>query len=351
MDRRTLLKAGFVTTAAGLLVPTGALTDSAEAAPRVGRVLARNMVVPWGIAFLPNGDALVGERNSGKIWRVRKTGGRRLVGRVGVYRGGGGEGGLLGLALSPTFRRDRWVYAYLTTSRDNRIVRMRYRDGRLGPRRLVLRGIPSSTSHHGGRLLFHGGLLYASTGDAGDRWLAQNKSSLAGKILRMTPDGRVPRGNPFGNYTWSWGHRNVEGIAFDGRGNLWASEFGEDRWDELNRIVRGGNYGWPGSEGGDGPGGRRDPLARWRPANCSPSGVAVAGQWAYLGGLRGQSLWAVKIAGANRGVRRRFLHERFGRIRTVQRAPDGSLWITTSNRDGRSDSPHALDDRVIRIRV
>lgn len=354
MDRRTLLKAGLATTAGGLLVPAAdGLVEGAEAAPRVQRTLAKNLAVPWGIAFLPNGDALVGERDTGAVFRVSRRGGRRRVGTIpiGAMHAAGGEGGLLGLALSPRFRRDRWVYAYVSTSSDNRIVRMRYRDGRLGPRRVVLAGIPMAGHHNGGRLAFHGGLLYASTGDAGNSSLSQDRGSLAGKILRMTPDGRVPQGNPFGNYTWSWGHRNVEGIAWDSRGRLWASEFGQDTWDELNRIVRGGNYGWPRSEGGDGRGGNRDPFARWSPADCSPSGVAVAGDWAFLGALRGQALWAVKVTGPGRGRRRRFFHERFGRIRTAQKAPDGSLWITTSNHDGRSDSPHRNDDRVIRLRL
>lgn len=354
MDRRSLLKAGLATTAGGLLVPTtGALTVEAAAAPRVTKVLARNLSTPWGIAFLPNGDALVGERDSGRVHRVRRGGGRRVVGRLEVtsQKASWGEGGLLGLALSPTFRRDGWVYAYISTPSDNRIVRMRFANGSLGRVRVVLAGIPTNTHHNGGRLAFHRGLLYASTGDAQDGSLAQDRRSLAGKILRLTPDGGVPDRNPFGNYTWSYGHRNVEGITFDGKGNLWASEFGDDRRDELNRIVRGGNYGWPHAEGGDGRGGYRDPLTTWSPEDCSPSGVAVAGGRAFLGALRGRALWAVRLHGPHRGRRVRYFHERFGRIRTVQKAPDGSLWITTSNHDGRPSSPHPNDDRVIRLQL
>ena len=354
MDRRTLLKAGLATTAGGLLVPTAVgLNESAEAAPRVVKTLAHDLATPWGIAFLPNGDALVGERDSGRVHRVRKTGGRHQVGRLRVRseKADWGESGLLGLALSPSFRNDHWVYAYLSTASDNRIVRMRLNNGSLGRPHVVLAGIPTNTHHNGGRLAFHGGLLYASTGDAENGNLAQRRGSLAGKILRMTPDGRVPRGNPFGNHTWSFGHRNVEGIAFDSKGNLWASEFGEDRWDELNRIVKGGNYGWPYAEGGDGRGGYRDPLTKWRPENCSPSGVAIAGGRAYLGALRGHALWAVRLYGPDAGRRVRYFHERFGRIRTVQKAPDGSLWITTSNHDGRPSPAAPHDDRVLRVVV
>ena len=355
MDRRTLLKAGLATTAGGLLVPAAeGLTVAAAAAPRVNKVLARNLRTPWGIAFLPGGNALVGERDSGRIHKVRKTGGRRLVGRLDVnsQKANWGEGGLLGLALSPQFRRDRWVYAYLSTRNDNRIVRVRYRDGRLGRPRVVLAGIPTSVHHNGGRLVFGpDGLLYASTGDAEDSSRAQNKGSLGGKILRLTPDGEVPRGNPFGNYTWSYGHRNIEGITFDGKGRLWASEFGEKDVDEVNRIRKGGNYGWPYVEGRDGRGGYRDPLATWQTEDCSPSGVAVANGHAFLGALRGRCIWSVRLDGPQRGRRRRHLAGDFGRIRTLQKAPDGSLWMTTSNHDGRPSTPHPDDDRVIRLRL
>ncbi|HET6627815.1 MAG TPA: PQQ-dependent sugar dehydrogenase [Nocardioidaceae bacterium] len=355
MERRTLLKAGLATTAGGLLVPmVDGLTVAADARPRVAKMLARDLRTPWGIAFLPGGSALVGERDSGLVYRVGKRGGRRRVGRVRVHsqRAAGGEGGLLGLALHPEFRRNHWLYAYLSTRDDNRIVRLRYHDGSLGRPHVVLAGIPTGVHHNGGRLAFGpDGLLYASTGDAEHPTRAQNRRSLGGKILRLTPEGDVPRGNPFGNHTWSYGHRNVEGLAFDSRGRLWASEFGEKDVDELNRIRRGGNYGWPFEEGGDGRGGYRDPLATWQTENCSPSGIAVARGHAFLGALRGRCLWSVRLDGPRRGRRRRYFTGDLGRIRTVQAAPDGSLWITTSNHDGRSSTAHPNDDRVLRVRL
>lgn len=320
----------------------------ADAAPRLGKVLATGLEVPWGLAFLPNGDALVSERMSGRVWRVRKTGGRRLVGTIPTDAAG--EGGLLGLAVHPQFARGKnWVYAYVTTATDNRIVRMRFARNRLGRRRVVLAGIPKGHTHNGGRLMFGpGGMLFASTGDAGDTSLSQDRSSLAGKILRMTPTGKVPKRNPYGNYTWTYGHRNVQGLVIDDKGRFWASEFGQNRLDELNRIVKGGNYGWPVVEG-RGPG-YRDPFVTWTTAECSPSGIATAKGWAYVAALRGRSLWAVKLNGARRGRKVRLVEGRLGRIRTVERAPDGSLWITTSNRDGRG-TPGPHDDRVIRVRV
>lgn len=355
MERRTLLKAGLATTAGGLLVPTlDGFTASAEAGPlRVAKVLARDLRTPWGITFLPDGSALVGERDSGRVHRVGRNGGRRPVGRVAVHsqRENSGEGGLLGLAVSPTFSRDSWLYAYISTRSDNRIVRMRVTGGGLGTPQVVLAGIPTNVHHNGGRLAFHGGLLFASTGDAENGSLAQDRGSLAGKILRMTPDGTVPQDNPFGNFTWSYGHRNVEGITFDAKGRMWASEFGEKRYDELNRIVKGGNYGWPRSEGRDGRGGGRDPLAQWATDVCSPSGVAVVQGRAFLGGLRGRCIWAVRLDGPQKGRKVRYFHNRFGRIRTVAKAPDGTLWMTTSNHDGRPSTRHGDDDRIIRLRV
>jgi len=346
LGRRTLLAA----TAAAPLGATLLTGSAAEARPRVGTVLARRLEVPWGLDFLPNGNALVAERGSADVHVVRRTGGRRRIGTVGGVDAVG-EGGLLGLAVSPTFRRDRWVYFYLSTGSDNRIVRLRYVDGRLRDRELVLAGIPIGTIHNGGRLAFDPeGLLYAGTGDAERPELAQDTASYGGKILRMTPTGEVPAGNPFGNHVWSLGHRNVQGLGWSRDGRMWASELGQSARDELNRIRKGRNYGWPEVEGGDGKGPYADPYATWAPSVCSPSGVAVTRGRVWVAALRGRCLWSVRITGPNAGRRKRWFHEGFGRIRTVAAAPDGSLWIATSNRDGRA-TPRKADDRVIRIRL
>jgi glucose/arabinose dehydrogenase len=352
LDRRSLLKGGLA--AAGGLALGAAASGTAAAAVRVERTLAHGLAVPWGIAFLPSGNALVGERDSGAIHVVRRSGGRHQVGHVDAFSqlSAAGESGLLGLALHPDFARNGWVYAYYSTRSDNRIVRMQYAGGRIGSQHLVLAGIPMSVHHNGGGVAFGpGGLLFASTGDAEDSSRAQNRSSLGGKTLRMTPTGGVPSGNPFGNHVWSLGHRNVEGITFASDGTLWASEFGEKRTDELNRIVRGGNYGWPRVEGADGRGGYRDPFAQWSPtSSCSPSGIAVANGRAWLGALQGECLFSVRLHGPHAGTKRKHLAGRYGRIRAVHRAPDGSLWIGTSNRDGRA-TPGPRDDKVVRIAV
>lgn len=323
----------------------GSTVSAAAQVPRINGVLARGLAVPWGIAFLPTGAALVAERDRARIVLVHPHGGYRVVGTVpGVVSTEplGGEGGLLGLALHGT-----WLYAFHTSSTDNRVVRMRYRNGALGPPRLVLKGIRKSVDHNGGGLAFGpGGMLYVSTGDAEQPSYAQDKRSLNGKILRITPTGGVPAGNPFGNPVWSYGHRNVEGLAFDGHGRLWASELGSSVHDELNLIVRGGNYGWPHVEGRDGPGGYRDPVAQWPTDRCSPSGVAVLRGRAWLAALQGECLYSVGLARPHR--HHRFFAGRFGRLRMVAAAPDGSLWFGTSNRDGRG-SPAAADDRIFRV--
>jgi glucose/arabinose dehydrogenase len=347
LARRTFLAAA----AAGSAVPL--LTAApADAALRRSRVLATGMRVPWGMDFLPNGDALVTERETGRVHRVSRRGGRRRVGRIDDVdlSPGAGEGGLLGLAVSPTFRRDRLVYLYLTSGSDNRIISMRYADGRLRDREVLLSGIPRASTHNGGRLAFGpDGKLYATTGDSQRTDQAQNTDSLAGKILRLERDGSAAAGNPFGNRVWSYGHRNVQGIAWDPRGRMWATEFGSSSTDELNRIVPGGNYGWPEVEGSDGPGGYRDPLAEWSPTStCSPSGVAVVRGRAWVGALQGECVYSVTLTGGKKGKIRRHLRGDLGRIRTVAKAPDGALWVTTSNRDGRGD-PKRPDDRVVRL--
>lgn len=345
LHRRTVLTsavtAGLASTVSGAASPAEAVT--------VGRTLARGLVIPWGLAFLPDGDALVGERRSGEVHRVSRRGGRRLVGTVEAavdY----GEGGLLGIALSPRFRTNRWVYFYLTTRRDNRIIRKRYVNGALGRTQVLLTGIArsdghGSTIHQGGGLAFGPtGHLFASTGDAAVPSRAQRNDSLNGKILRLNPDGTVPSDNPVrGNPLWTKGHRNVQGLAWDRRGRMWATELGQSTRDELNVIRRGRNYGWPRVEGGDGGGPYADPFAIWSPTStCSPSGLAITRGRAWVGALAGEALWSVRLSGPHAGRKVRHFHERFGRIRTVRTAPDGSLWITTSN---------GSDDRVIRLRL
>jgi glucose/arabinose dehydrogenase len=320
--------------------------------PRLAGTVLDDLEVPWGIAFLRSGDAVVGERGSGRLLQVSAAGRSRTLGTVpGVAAATGlGEGGLLGLALAPG--DEETLFAYVTTGSDNRVVRVSLAGGRLGRVRPVLAGIPASTHHNGGRLLFDpDGMLLVSTGDAEQSALAQSRSSLAGKILRIRPDGRAAPGNPFGNRTWSYGHRNIEGLAYDGAGRLWATEFGDKRADELNLVVKGRNYGWPEVEGRSTDPRYTSPRAIWTPtSSCSPAGIAIAGSTAFVGALQGKCLFAVPLDGTTAGKPRAYFAGDHGRIRSVALAPDGSLWVTTSNTDGRgTPAPH--DDRILRVRL
>ena len=337
MDRRTLLASAAALPAAGVV----AAALPASAAVVRGARLATGLTIPWGLDFLPDRSALVTERDSARVLRVTGGGTQAVVGSVpGVQHGG--EGGLLGLAVSPTYASDRRVYVYYTTARDNRVAWTTYAGGRLGSTFTpIVTGIPRGTIHNGGGLLFtRAGMLFIGCGETGDKSLAQNLSSLGGKILRVDRNGRAWPGNPLigrsgDDRICTWGHRNPQGIAQNTDGAIWSAELGQDRWDELNRISLGRNYGWPRSEGTDGPGGYTDPLAQWNPDDCSPSGVACTKGKAWVGALNGESLWSVDLTGRARGRRVRYYKGVFGRVRTVKLAPDGSLWITTANGGGR----------------
>jgi glucose/arabinose dehydrogenase len=256
----------------------------------------------------------------------------------------------MGIAVSPTFEQDRHVFVYFTAQDDNRIVRYRYQDGLSDPK-VILSGIPSGGIHNGGRIEFGpDGHLYAGTGEAGQTSLSQDRESLGGKILRMTIDGEAPPDNPFGDSpVWSYGHRNVQGLAWDEAGNMYASEFGQNTYDEINRIEKGRNYGWPEVEGIGGDDRYTDPLLTWSTDEASPSGMAYAGGSLWVAALRGTRLWQVPIAdGQARGPRSLWEGE-YGRLRSVTRAPDGaSLWVGTSNHDGRG-SPAESDDRILLV--
>jgi glucose/arabinose dehydrogenase len=331
--------------------PSPSPEDRGPVRPQVVDTVTEGLETPWGIAFLPDGSALVSERDTTKVLAVAADGEQvRTVGRIGAARPQG-EAGLLGLAVSPTYDEDSLVYAYASTDRDNRVLRMEY-DGRsLGEPEVVLDGIPNGYIHDGGRLEFGpDGHLYVSTGEIGEPDLAQDSDSLAGKILRITPDGDPAPGNPDEDSpVWTLGHRNVQGLAFDDEDRLWASEFGANTWDELNLIEEGLNYGWPLVEGKGDMDEFRNPVAQWRTSEASPSGLAYAEGSLWMASLRGQRLWRVPVnEDGSIGEPQDFFVGDYGRLRTVVVAPDGSLWLSTSNRDGRGD-PAAEDDRILRV--
>jgi glucose/arabinose dehydrogenase len=333
----------------GAPVPSASPTaPGAEPSPRaVGEAVA-GLTAPWSMVAA-DGVGLVSERDSGRVLRIGADGATSVVGTVpGVVPGG--EGGLMGLALAPDGSA---VYAMLTAAGDNRVVRMGWDGTRLGAAQAVLTGIPKAQIHNGGRIAFGpDGMLYVATGDAAVPERAQDPRSLAGKILRVAPDGTAPADNPTtGSPVYSSGHRNVQGLAFDADGRLWASEFGAKDVDEVNLIVPGGNYGWPLVEGGGGAPRFRDPAATWSPTSlASPSGMAYAAGSLWIASLRGRTLYQVPLVQDSAGPPLPHLREAYGRLRDVARAPDGALWLLTNNTDGRGD-PRPGDDRIVVLRL
>lgn len=321
--------------------PTAAATLSGVPEP-----VATDLAAPWSVVFR-DGTPLVSERNSGRILELAPDGSLRSIGTVdGVAARG--EAGLLGLAVG----RDGDLYVYSTAADGNRVQRFAVTGSpgslALGPARTLLDRIPSASIHDGGRIAFGpDGLLYVATGDAGQRDSAQDRESLAGKILRMTPDGGVPADNPFpGSLTYSYGHRNPQGLAWSDDGTMFATEFGQNTWDELNIITAGANYGWPTVEGITDRDGFVNPVQQWQPGSASPSGMAHAGGTLFIANLRGQVLRSVPVADPSTSTEH--YGREFGRLRDVAVAPDGLLWFITNNTDGRGN-PRPGDDRILEV--
>lgn len=332
--------------------PTAAPTDDPAGALRPTdalETLATALQTPWSVIPLATGSTLISERDTARVLEITAGGDARLVGIVpGVVPGG--EGGLLGIAARDT--GTPYLYAYFTAARDNRIVRIEVTGApgsyELGAVEELLAGIPKARTHNGGRLAFGpDGMLYATTGDAQQTDRAQDLGSLAGKILRMTPEGAIPDDNPFpGSYVYSYGHRNPQGLAFDRTGQLWASELGQNTWDELNRIEGGANYGWPIIEGVGGQAGYIDPLQQWPTSEASPSGLGIVGDTLFMASLRGERLWAIDTA--EPGMSTAYFVGELGRLRDAVAGPDGTLLLLTSNTGGRG-SAGPTDDRLLQI--
>jgi glucose/arabinose dehydrogenase len=323
-------------------------------------VVATGLNVPWDIAFLPDGDALVTER-PGRV-RLIDDGELRSepVAEVDVFSEG--EAGLMGIALDPEFDDgEPYVYMSLTTEQGNQVQRWRWDDGRLERDAVILDGIAHSGNHNAGTLRFGpDGNLYVPTGDAGKRQRAQDRSALEGKLLRLS-QAQYRGDGPVENPTmFSIGHRNSQGLTWQpGTGRLFATEHGPSGWDgpggddEINVVRRGSNYGWPRVQGKDSQPGLTGPVWLWEDA-VAPSGVTFVtregSSWTgdlVVGTLRGNALRVLDVEGARITGEEKLVEDR-GRLRAVVEAPDGTLWVTTSNRDDYGEAKDG-DDRVLRV--
>lgn len=296
-------------------------------------VMAEGLRLPWSLVFV--GDRPVFSQREAATISTIVDGEVVEIAHLSQVAPEG-EGGLLGLAIHPDDQE--LLYVYYTSGTDNRVVSFPLEpDGgtfALGEETVLIDGIPKARAHNGGRLKFGpDGKLYITTGDASERPDSQDLDSLGGKILRLNPDGTVPEDNPWGTPVWSYGHRNVQGIAWDDSGTMWATEFGQNDWDELNIIEPGKNYGWPIVEGMGGEPDFQDPVIIWTPAEASPSGLLHKDGNLYVASLRGERMW-VMLPSDVVGTATDVLHDDPGRLRDIVAAPDGTLWVLTSNGAG-----------------
>ncbi|MFT4148549.1 MAG: PQQ-dependent sugar dehydrogenase [Micrococcaceae bacterium] len=318
---------------------------STKAVDNTPKVIASNLNTPWSIAFY-NKTPLISSRDTGEIYEMTTNGNHRVMGKVdGIVHDY--EGGLHGLAI-----KDQYLYVYYTAANDNRVARFTLH-GKAGSLSIsdpqsILEGIPKAIYHNGGRIAFGPDQkLYITTGDAMVGTNAQNQASLSGKILRLNPDGTIPADNPFPNSpVWTLGHRNVQGITWDSKGTMYASEFGNDKLDELNIIKAGSNYGWPNIEGTGHQQGFVDPVQEWPVSEASPSGITYADSKIFIANLRGERLRVVPVTKLS--TSKEYFKQTYGRIRDVAVAPDGTLWFITNNTDGTS-TPKANDDKIISV--
>jgi glucose/arabinose dehydrogenase len=311
--------------------------------------------IPWGTYWMPDGQtALVTERDDFRVWKVAKDGTKTQVGTVPNAVTTDGEGGLLGVAVDPNWSTNHYVYFMHTASEGNRVVRMTYNGTSLSGYTVLLQGIKKNRYHNGGRLAFGpDGYLYVSTGEAQTPDLAQDKNSLNGKILRLTTDGKAAPGNPFGNFVYSYGHRNPQGLAFDRNGRLWEAEFGNSSKDELNLIKPGANYGWPTCEGTCSVAGMTNPKKTWNVSEASPSGIAIVRNVIYMASLRGERLWRIPITGdtENVGTPTAYYVGTYGRLRTVTKVPGADqLWLSTTNCDNNGGAADG-SDKIFKLSI
>lgn len=317
--------------------------------------------LPWGLVTLPDGNVIYSRRDAFDLVRLNPTTGQKtVIGRVPNVQGTDGEGGVMGLEVTPGFPgSDPWIYILHTSPTDNRVVRIQYRNGALdlATHQVLLTGIGRNKYHNGGRLRFGpDGKLYVATGDAQNTAYAQDINNLAGKILRMNPDGSRPSDNPFSNHVWSYGHRNPQGLAFDSQGRLWEQEFGNASQDETNLIEKGGNYGWPNCEGTQSRGGSGcatpgyiAPKRTYATYDASCSGIAIVRDVLYVACLRGERVYRHVISGTTLTNSQELFRGTYGRLRTVEPSRDGGLWLTTTNLGDKDSTANNSNEKILKI--
>ncbi len=346
---------GVPTSSTPVATSSPAIDHPTKETPAI-KVVAENLNIPWEMAFLPGGDFLITER-PGNLIRLNVNSTTTPQKIVIADAKQLGEGGLLGMALHPNFARNHWLYLFVTTAKpENEVIRYVFdpSTNTLTDKKIILSGIVAGVNHDGGRIAFGpDGLLYVTTGEAGQSNLAQDKNSLNGKILRIKDDGSIPADNPFGNAVYSYGNRNSEGIAWDATGKLWATEHGPSGaltgFDEINLIVKGGNYGWPTVYGAANQPGLIAPVIQSGATDTwAPSGNLIIGNTLLWAGLRGEAIYTATINGDKLENFKVNFKNQFGRLRFIKQAPDGWLYIATNNTDGRG-TPKPGDDKLIRI--
>ncbi|MET7619408.1 PQQ-dependent sugar dehydrogenase [Streptomyces sp. NPDC005408] len=337
--------------AAGLMLPLAGTGNAAPPpvvapsakVPSSVKTISSGWTIPWGATWLPDGSALINERDSVEVYKVSQTGTKTKVAAQPLIASPNSGETLLGIAVSPNWLQDHYIYLYHGAKEGNRIARMTYDGSTLTGYKTLVSGIKRGL-HNGGRIKFGpDGFLYATTGDAGIPGESQDKQSLNGKILRLTTDGKPAPGNPFGTLVYSYGHRNPEGLTWDAQGRLWETEIGEDTWDELNLVEPGKNYGWPTCEGECTTAGMSNPARQWHPAQGVPGGLTYTDGALYIAALKGQRLWRVPVDGTTTGTPVAYFTNGYGRLRDVVKVPGKSaLWITT-------DKAGRAADRVLQV--
>lgn len=340
-------------------------TQGTNAKQAVVEPVAEGLFVPWSIVFTSKDRVLVTERD-GKI-RVIEDGKLRVEPLITVAEVvSDGEEGLMGMALDPAYTSNKYIYICYAYTEGNtlkdKIVRLKDNENSITFDKEILLNIPAAKYHAGCRLKFGpDNKLYATTGDAGDKNLAQNLNSLGGKILRLNSDGTIPDDNPYPkSYVYSYGHRNPQGIAWDSTGTMYSTEHGPSGFDgkpggdELNKITKGANYGWPLVSHDGEKEGTVSPLLTYTPAVAPASLLTYSGKLfaeytdsMFFGGLRGEGMFRVFTKEGTLTTDELEIGD-LGRIREVVESPNGEIWFSTSNRDGRGKTRNG-DDKIYRL--